>query len=98
MQSLMENLIFCAMSNSLSLGTKGKSIVLDKRKSIFWEPVVTRASYLVHCDTLLQNRTDIITKFESYLIAKCNKSLLQNASGFLLQNTTVLLQHTTVIT
>ena len=38
---------------------------------------------------LLQNAT---------AITKCDKSLLQNASGFLLQNMTVLLQNATVIT
>ena len=31
-----------------------------------------------------------ITKYDSYFIAKCNKSLLQNASGILLQNATVI--------
>ena len=31
-------------------------------------------------------------------ISKCDRSLLQNASGFLLQNATLLLQNTTVIT
>ena len=46
-------------------------------------------SYLVHCDTLLQNATDIIITCKSYFITKCDKSLLQNASGFLLQNATV---------
>ena len=40
---------------------------------------------------LLQNATTI-------LFAKCNRSLLQNASGFLLKNATVLLQNATVIT
>ena len=54
------------------------------------------ASYLIHCDSLLQNPTDIITKCDSYFIKKCD--LLQNASGFLLQNATVLLQNATVIT
>ena len=53
--------------------------------------------YLVHYDTLLQNATDIITKSDSYLITKFDKSLLQNASGFSLQNVTVLLQNARVI-
>ena len=39
-------------------------------------------SYLVHYDTLLQNVIDIITK--------CDKDLLQNLPGFLLQNATVI--------
>ena len=46
-------------------------------------------SYLAHYDTLLQNATDIITKCDSYFITKRDKSLLQNASGFLLQIATV---------
>ena len=37
---------------------------------------------MIHYGTLLQNATDIITKSE--------KSLLQNASAFLLQNATVI--------
>ena len=42
--------------------------------------------YLIRCDSLLQNATYIITKCNSYFIIKCDRSLLQNASGFLLQN------------
>ena len=34
-------------------------------------------SYLIHCDSLLQNATDIITKCDSYFITKCDRSLLQ---------------------
>ena len=55
-------------------------------------------SYLIHYDTLLQNATDIITKCDSYFITKCDRGLLQSASGFLLQNATVLLQNAMVIT
>ena len=47
-------------------------------------------SYFTHYDSLLQNATGIITKSDSYFITKCGKSLLQNASGFLLQNATVI--------
>ena len=49
-------------------------------------------SYLMHFDSLLQNATDIITKCNCYFITKYDndKSLLQNA--------TVLLQNTAVIT
>ena len=47
-------------------------------------------SYLINYDTLLQNATDIITKCDSYFITKYDRSLLQNASGFLLQNGTVI--------
>ena len=55
-------------------------------------------SYLVHYDTLLQNATDIITKWDSYFITNCSKSLLQNSSEFFLQNVIVSLQFATVIT
>ena len=54
--------------------------------------------YLIRYDSLLQNATDIITKCDSYFITKCNRSLLQNMSGFLLENATVLLQNATVFT
>ena len=40
----------------------------------------------------------IITKCDSYFIKKGDRSLLQNVSGFLLQNATVLLQNVKVIT
>ena len=65
----------------------------------------------VKSDTLFQNATDVITKCDSYLTAKCGKSLLQNVQAFyykmrqfynkmqeLLQNETILLQNRTVIT
>ena len=55
-------------------------------------------SYLVHYKTVLHNATDIITKCDSYFITKCGKTLSQNASGFSLQNATVLLQNAAVIT
>ena len=55
-------------------------------------------SYLIHYDSLLQNATYIITKYVSNFFIKCNRSLLQYASGFLLQNVTVSLQNATVIT
>ena len=54
--------------------------------------------YVIHYDGLLQNATDIITKCDSYFIGKCDRSLLQKASSYLLQNTTVLLQNVTVAT
>ena len=53
---------------------------------------------LVHYESLLQNMTDIIINCDTYLITKCDRSSLQNASGFLLQNATVLLQNATDIT
>ena len=55
-------------------------------------------SYLIRYDSLLQNVTDVITKCDSYFITNYGRSLLQNASGFLLQNGTVLLQNAIVIT
>ena len=55
-------------------------------------------SYLIHYDSLLQNATDFITKWDSYFITKCDRNLLQNASGFLLQNATFLLENATVTT
>ena len=67
------------------------------RNPILGVSIVT-VSYLIHYNSLLQNPTDIITKCDSYFITKCNKSLLQYASGFLLKNATVLLQNATVIT
>ena len=45
---------------------------------------------MIHCDTLLQNATDIIRKCDNYFVRKCDRSLLQNASDFLLQNATVI--------
>ena len=42
-------------------------------------------SYLIDDDNLLQNAIDLITKCDSVFITKCDRSLLQNASGFLLQ-------------
>ena len=59
---------------------------------------MVKVSYLFHYVTLLENVTDIITKCDSYFITKCGKSSLQNVSGFLLQNATVLLQNATVTT
>ena len=55
-------------------------------------------SYLVRYDSLLQNATGIITKYDRYFITKCYRSLLKNASGLLLQNATVSLQNAAVIT
>ena len=43
-------------------------------------------SYLAHYETLLQNTTNIIAKCDCYFITKYDKSLLLDASGFLLQN------------
>ena len=48
---------------------------------------------LICYDSLLQNATDVTTKCDSCFIAKRDISLLQNPSGLLLQNVTVLLQN-----
>ena len=53
-------------------------------------------SYLIHYYSLLQNVADIIAKCDSYIITKCEISLLQNASSFLSQDTTILLQNATL--
>ena len=45
---------------------------------------------MIHYESLLQNAIDITAKCDSYFITKCNKDLLQNASGFLLQNARVI--------
>ena len=68
-------------------------MMLDTGRPSFWELLVAVATYLVHYNTLLQNGTDAITKCVSYFITKCDKCLLQNVSGFFLQNATVLLQN-----
>ena len=60
-------------------------IVVDTRKFEFWELVVFLDSYLVHYYISLQNATDAITKCNGYFTTKWDKSLLQNASAFLLK-------------
>ena len=35
---------------------------------------------MIYYDTLLQNATDIVTKSDSYFIAKCDRILLQDAT------------------
>ena len=55
-------------------------------------------SHLVHYDSLLQNMTDIITKYDSCFFTKCDKSLFENASAFSIRNAAVLLQNATVTT
>ena len=50
-------------------------------------------SFTVSCltiyDSLLKNAIDIIRKCDSYFITKCNRRLLQNVSGFVLQSATI---------
>ena len=66
-------------------------------KNLIFDVDSVTVSDLIHYGTLLQNATDVITKCDSYFIVKRDRSLLQNASGFLLQIATVLLQNVTVL-
>ena len=66
--------------------------------NLIWGVNGVTVSCLIHYDRLLQNATDVITKCDSYFIPKCYRSLLQIASGFFIQNATVLLQNLTIIT
>ena len=70
---------------------------MSNRNLIFGVNSVT-VSDLIRYDSLLKNVTDAIAKYNNYFITTRNTSLLQNASGFLLQNATALLQNATVIT
>ena len=47
-------------------------------------------SDLIRHNSLLQNATDVITKCDRYFITKRDRNLLQNTSGYLLQNATVI--------
>ena len=67
------------------------------RNPIFRVNSVT-VSYLIRYNSLLQNAADVITKCDIYFVTKCDRSLLQNPTGFLLQNAIVLLQNATIIT
>ena len=67
------------------------------RNLIFGVSSVT-VSYMTLYGSLFQNERDVITKCDSYFITKCERSLLQIASSFLLQNGTVLLENVIVIT
>ena len=60
---------------------------MNIRNLIFGVNSVT-VSDLICYDSLLQNATDVITKCDSYFTTKRDRSLLKNASGFLLQNAT----------
>ena len=61
----------------------GRSMIIG---NLFLVANSVTVSYMICFDSLLQNLTDIITKCDSYFIAKSDRSLLQNASGSLLQN------------
>ena len=63
-------------------------MVIRTRKLNFRKPLLVVISNMIHSGIFLQNTTNTIC--DSYVITKCSKSLLQNISGFLLQNVTVL--------
>ena len=67
-------------------------------RSLIFDVSSVTVSDLIRYHKLLQNVTDVITKYDNYFITKRDRSLLQNVSGYLLQNVTVLLQSATVIT
>ena len=46
----------------------------------------------------IKNATNVIKNFDKYFITKCDESLLQIATDFLLQNAIALLQFAIVIT
>ena len=75
------------LSKDEALKNTGHSMSI--RNLIFGVNSVT-VSYLIRYDSLLQNATDVITKCDSYFITKRDRSLLQYAPGFLLQNATVI--------
>ena len=70
-------------------GLKNIGHSMSIRNLIFGVSSVT-VSDLIPYDSLLQNATDVITKCDSYFITKRDRSLLQNALGFFLQNATVI--------
>ena len=51
------------------------------RNLIFGVNSVTVAD-LIRYDSLLQNGTDVTTKYDNYFISKCDRGLSQSASGF----------------
>ena len=71
-------------------GLKNIGHSMSIRNLIFGVNSVT-VSDLIRYDSLLQNATDVITKWDNYFTTKYDRSLLQNASGFLLQNATAFL-------
>ena len=68
-------------------GLKNIGHSMNIRNLIFGVNSVT-VSDLICYDSLLQNATDVITKCDSYFTTKRDRSLLKNASRFLLQNAT----------
>ena len=88
----------------------GKSLITNARAVTFyvkrvysgfeleWKWNVKRGVWDTHPDNLLQNATNIITKYDNYFVTKCDRSLLQIALDFLLENATLLLQNVTIFT
>ena len=70
-------------------GLKNIGHSMSIRNLIFGVNNVT-VSDLIRYDSSLQYATDVITICDSYFITKRDRNLLQSASGFLLQNATVL--------
>ena len=62
-------------------------------ENLIWGVRSVTVSYSIHYDSLLKNATDIITKCGNYFVTKCERSLLQNMLGFLLQNATVITEN-----
>ena len=71
---------------------------VNTRKFNFFESLVVLILHLIHSDTPWQNAADIITQCDSYFKTKFDRSLLQNASGNLLQMQHFFLQIVAVIT
>ena len=65
-------------------GLKNVGHSMSIRNLIFGVNNVT-VSDLIRYDSLLQNATDVPKKCDSYFTTKCDRSLLQNAEGFLIQ-------------
>ena len=73
------------------------------QENLFWVSIVVTDLYFIHYNIFLQNVICIITKSDNHFVVKCDKNMLQNVSGFLLQNMTFfykmqqVLQNVTVL-
>ena len=56
------------MKGKVTKGIAFWNMILDTKRSIFWEQTVVTVSYLFHHYSLLQNGKDLITKCDSYII------------------------------
>ena len=57
------------------------NIVIATRATVGIQTLV-RFSYLVHYDTLLQNKADIIAECDSYIITKCVRFFIPKYDSF----------------